>query len=387
MPLGSRVSRRVLLVIAGTMLLAGTAAAWRVLHTPRADYLTAPVRRGDLQVLVQATGKLEAVKSVSVGAQVSGQITALHVANGDRVEKGQLIAEIDDSNQINELRIAQAALQVFKAQRAAKVAALKKATLAYQRQQRLWRNDASSRKAYEEAEADLATVRAGIDELDAQIEQANIKVEKEKVNLSYTRVSAPVAGTVVAVIAREGQTVNAVQSAPIIVKLAQLDTMTVKTQISEADITRIAPNQPLFFTIFAEPDHPYHARLRAIEQAPESLNKEEETTRTDSRSNAAVYYNALFDVPNPDNRLRIDMTAQVSLIVHDVKNTLLIPAAALTHSEGKGRYRLQVLVKGRPVTREVSIGLNNFVDAQVLSGLQAGEQVVLAQDEPPGTGV
>lgn len=119
------------------------------------------------------------------------------------------------------------------------------------------REDASSRKAYEEAEADLAEVRAGIDELDAQIVQANIKVDKEKVNLSYTRVTAPVSGTVVAVIARAGQTVNAAQSAPIIVKLAQLDTMTVKTQISEADITRIAPDQRLFFTIFSEPDHRY----------------------------------------------------------------------------------------------------------------------------------
>ncbi|BAE74733.1 Macrolide export protein MacA [Sodalis glossinidius str. 'morsitans'] len=387
MSLGSRVPRRLLFIIAGTLLLAVTAVAWLMLRTPHANFLTAPVRRGDIQVLVQATGKLEAVKSVSVGAQVSGQITALHIANGDRVEKGQLIAEIDDSNQLNELRIAQAALRVFKAQRAAKVAALKKATLAYQRQQRLWRNDASSRKAYEEAETDLAMVRAGIDELDAQIVQANIKVDKEKVNLSYTRVTAPVAGTVVAVIAREGQTVNAVQSAPIIVKLAQLDTMTVKTQISEADITRIAPNQPLFFTIFAEPDHPYHARLRAIEQAPESLNREEDTTHTDSTSNAAVYYNALFDVPNPDHRLRINMTAQVSLIVDDVKDTLLIPAAALTHSEGKGRYTLQVLVKGKPVARQVKIGLNNFVDAQVLSGLQVGEQVILSQDEPLATGV
>ncbi|MGL9722246.1 efflux RND transporter periplasmic adaptor subunit [Sodalis sp. (in: enterobacteria)] len=191
-----------------------------LLRTPPADYFTAPVRRGDLQVLVQATGKLEASESVSVGAQVSGQITALHVANGDRVEKGQLIAEIDDSNQINELRIAQAALRVFEAQRAAKVASLKKAMLTYQRQQRLMRQDASSRKAYEEAETDLAEVRAGIDELDAQIVQANIKVDKEKVNLSYTRVTAPVSGTVVAVIARAGQTVNAAQSAPIIVKLA-----------------------------------------------------------------------------------------------------------------------------------------------------------------------
>ncbi|OZI13846.1 efflux transporter periplasmic adaptor subunit [Sodalis-like symbiont of Philaenus spumarius] len=387
MSLGSRVPRRLLFVIAGTLLLTVTALAWLMLRTSHANFLTAPVRRGDIQVLVQATGKLEAIKSISVGAQVSGQITTLHVVNGDRVEKGQLIAEIDDSNQNNELRIAQAALRVFKAQRTAKVAALKKATLAYQRQQLLWRNNASSRKAYEEADTDLTTVRAGIDELDARIVQANIKVDKEKVNLSYTRVTAPVAGTVVAVIAHEGQTVNAVQSAPIIVKLAQLDTMTVKTQISEADITRITPNQPLFFTIFAEPDHPYHARLRVIEQAPESLNRDEDTTRTDSTSNAAVYYNALFDVPNPDHRLRINMTAQVSLIVDDVKDTLLIPAAALIHSEGKGHYTLQVLVKGKPVERHVKIGLNNFVDAQVLSGLQAGEQVILSQDEPPATGV
>ncbi|WP_406705533.1 efflux RND transporter periplasmic adaptor subunit [Sodalis sp.] len=385
MPVWRKVPWPLRFLIAGTVLLAVTAAAWLLLRTPPADYFTAPVRRGDLQVLVQATGKLEASESVSVGAQVSGQITALHVANGDRVEKGQLIAEIDDSNQINELRIAQAALRVFKAQRAAKVASLKKAMLTYQRQQRLMREDASSRKAYEEAEADLAEVRAGIDELDAQIVQANIKVDKEKVNLSYTRVTAPVSGTVVAVIARAGQTVNAAQSAPIIVKLAQLDTMTVKTQISEADITRIAPDQRLFFTIFSEPDHRYYARLRAIEQAPESINKEDDTSHTDSASNAAVYYNALFDVPNPDHRLRINMTAQVSLILHEVKDTLLIPAAALTQADGKGSYTLRVAVKGKAVERKVRIGLNNFVDAQVLSGLQAGEQVILAQDEPPAT--
>ncbi|MGL9773480.1 MAG: biotin/lipoyl-binding protein [Sodalis sp. (in: enterobacteria)] len=116
-----------LFVIAGTVLMAVTALAWLILRTPHANFLTAPVHRGDIQVLVQATGKLEAVKSVSVGAQVSGQITALHVANGDRVEeKGQLIAEIDDSNQINELRIAQAALRVFEAQRAAKSSRVEK---------------------------------------------------------------------------------------------------------------------------------------------------------------------------------------------------------------------------------------------------------------------
>ncbi|QPR27420.1 efflux RND transporter periplasmic adaptor subunit [Edwardsiella hoshinae] len=355
------------------------------LHRPQTpEYVTAPVRKGDIENAVLATGRIDAIERVNVGAQVSGQVKSLNVKLGDRVTKGQLIAYIDDVPQRNELRNAEAALNVVNADLQAKKALLKQAELRFKRQRQLLSEDASSREDVESAEATLATARAELLSLNAKLIQAQIEVDKKKVDLSYTRVVAPMDGIVIAVVTQQGQTVNASQSAPTIIKLARLDVMTIKAQISEADITRISAGQKARFTIFSEPDKHYEATLRTIELAPESVMKDDSlagssSTSGSAPSNASVYYNALFDVPNSANHFRIGMTAQVTLLTSEANNTLLVPIQAVHHADGN-QQQVQVLTDdGKLENRAVKTGITNSVDIQILEGVTVGENVVLSQ--------
>ncbi|ANS42306.1 macrolide efflux RND transporter periplasmic adaptor subunit EtsA [Serratia inhibens] len=388
-------SRRLAFVAAGALLAVLLIALTNYLQRPpQTHYVTAPVRLGDIENAVLATGKMDAVERVNVGAQVSGQVKSLKVKLGDRVTQGQPIADIDDLPQRNDLRNAEAALNVAKADLQAKQALLKQAESRFKRQKRMLNDEASSLEDFETAEATLTTTRAELIALNARIVQAQIEVDKKKVDLSYTRILAPMDGIVIAVITQQGQTVNANQSAPTIVKLARLELMTIKAQISEADITRVSQGQKAYFTIFSEPEKRYEATLRTVELAPESVMKDDSLSGSSSASgsgtsNASVYYNALLDVPNPDNRLRIAMTAQVSLLLGEAKNTLLVPIQAVRKTEDK-KQQVQVLTdNGRLEMREVKTGITNNVDIQILSGLKAGETVVLMQESanPGGDGI
>ncbi|MBU3413152.1 efflux RND transporter periplasmic adaptor subunit [Escherichia coli] len=347
------------------------------------EYITAPVRKGDIENSVLATGRIDAIERVNVGAQVSGQLKSLKVKQGDHVTKGQLIAEIDDLPQCNDLRNAEAALNEVKAELQSKQALLKQAELRFKRQFRMLRENASSQEDFESTEAMLATTRAELLSLNAKLVQAQIEVDKKKLALEYTRVVAPMDGIVIAIVTQQGQTVNSNQSAPTIIKLARLDVMTIKAQISEADITRISVGQKARFSIFSEPDKQYSATLRAVELAPESVMKDDSLASNSSASgsgtsNASVYYNALFDVPNPENRLRIAMTAQVTLITDEAQNTLLVPIQAVHRSEGKKQQVLVLAADGRLEPRDVKTGITNSVDIQILEGLNVGENVVLS---------
>ncbi|WP_261247461.1 macrolide efflux RND transporter periplasmic adaptor subunit EtsA [Serratia ficaria] len=377
-------SRRLALIAAALLIIFVAALAFFLQRSPLPAYVTAPARLGDIENAVLATGRLDAIERVNVGAQVSGQVKSLKVKLGDRVAKGQPIADIDDLPQRNDLRTAEAALNLVKADLQAKRALLKRAESRFKRQRRMLDDEASSREDYESAEANLATARAELLSLNAKLVQAQIEVDKKKVDLSYTRVLAPMDGIVIAVVTQQGQTVNSSQSAPTIIKLARLDVMTIKAQISEADITRITAGQKAYFTIFSEPDRRYDATLRTIELAPESVMKDDSLAGSSSASgsgtsNASVYYNALLDVPNPENRLRIAMTAQVSLLLGEAKNALLVPIQAVHAGEGK-KQQVQVLTpNGQLETRTVKTGITDNVDIQILAGLKAGETVVLSQ--------
>lgn len=379
--------KRYALIAAILLLLVFGARAAFFSAPPPPTFAVAEVSRADLEDSVLASGTIDAIERVSVGAQATGQLKSLKVELGDRVKKGQLVAEIDDLTQLNELRNAQAALQTRRAERAAKVATLKQAELAFKRQRQMLAADASSREAYETAEATLAVTRAEIASLDAQIAQAEIQVDTAQVNLGYTRIVSPIDGMVVAVVTKEGQTVNSIQSAPTIIKVAQVDTMTIKAQISEADVTRVKPGLPVYFTILGEPDERYRATLRAVEPAPDSIQKEDAasslTTSSSTSTSAAVYYNGLFDVPNPDEKLRISMTAQVFIVLGEAKDAVVVPASALGKRGKDGRYEVRVVLDGNKTeTRQVRIGMNNNVQAQVLEGLEVGERVVSADSSP-----
>ncbi|MBL8267736.1 efflux RND transporter periplasmic adaptor subunit [Steroidobacter sp.] len=368
-------------VVAGVTVIAG--GIWASLRDePPPSFATAPAAIADIEATVLAAGILEASRMVSVGAQVSGQIKSLRVKLGDKVKAGDAIAEIDAITQENELRNAQAALASVKAQRSVQQASLKEASLAFERQRMMLAEEASSRADFESAEAVLQSTRAQIEALDAQIEQASARVDTALANLSYTKIRAPMDGTVVALVAKEGQTVNANQSAPTIVKLAKLDVMTVSAEISEADVIRVRPGQTVYFTILGDPLKRYYAKLRTVEPAPESIQSETTSSASSSASSTtkATYYNGLFEVPNPNSELRISMTAQVSVVLGEAKGALTIPSSALGERDSDGAHLVTVIGDdGTPSQRRVTIGIDNNVNAQVLEGVSEGEKVVVGE--------
>jgi len=371
------------LAMAGLLLV--LLLLWRVFFSgpARPALLTAEVTRGDLEQTVVATGTLEPKELVSVGAQVSGRLEKLNVELGQTVHKGDLIAQIDAQTQTNTLKTSRAALATIQAQRASSQAELAKAELEFKRQQMMVAGEATSHADFEAAEAALKAARAEIASYDAQIDQARVNVSTAQVNLDYTRISAPMDGVVVSIVTKQGQTVNAIQSAPTIVILAQLDVMTIKAEISEADVIKVKPGQPVYFTILGDPDHRYQAKLRQIEPAPESIvnvvnSSSSASATSSSTSSTAIYYNGLFEVPNEDGRLRALMTAQVTVVLASKHDVLQIPATALGEKTREGRYLVRVQdAEGRQQPRQVAIGLNNNVTAEVLDGLKAGEKVIV----------
>jgi macrolide-specific efflux system membrane fusion protein len=360
------------------IVLAGAGiAAWMAFAPLEAavEPQTTAVARGDIQQTVLASGALEASSVTSVGAEVSGRIDNVDVKLGDTVKKGDAIAEIDSLDQENAVKSAEASLANMKAQLRAKAADVTQAQLALDRANKLAPQKLVSDADLEAAQATLESAQSGVDSLTAQISQASLAVDSANLNLSRTKIIAPVSGTVVAVLVTEGQSVNAAQSAPTIVKLAELDTMIIKAQISEADVTRAKAGQGAYFTILGEPDNRIDAKLLSIEPAPDAIATDDSGI---SSTDSAVYYNGLFAVDNPDHKLRIAMTAQVTIVVNESKDVLSLPSALLGTPNRKGLYFVRVY---DPATRqstptEVKVGLNNNITAEILGGLKEGDLVV-----------
>ncbi|SDV47388.1 efflux RND transporter periplasmic adaptor subunit [Chitinasiproducens palmae] len=352
---------------------------------PAQQYLSAPVQRGDLERVVLATGTLQAYRQVDVGAQVSGQLKTLKVALGDTVRQGQWLAEIDPVIPRNALRQAQSNVARLLAERRATAARLTRAAAGLRRHRRLRDLDSTSGQEFDAARAERDVERANLAALDAQIGAARIEVESARASLGYTRIVAPIDGRVVAVVTQEGQTVIAQQQAPVILKLADLDTMTVKAQISEADVIRVRPGQTVYFTILGEPDTRHYARLRAIEPAPQNILEVQNPVGGSTRPSTAVFYNALFEVPNPDHRLRIAMTAQVGVLLGAARGVLTVPVGALgAPGVRDDRHPVRVLdAAGEVSTRWVRTGMDDGTRVEVRDGLREGERVVIDTPDDP----
>lgn len=347
---------------------------------PKPELVTAEARRGDIEEVVLATGVLEPLELVRVGAQASGRVERLAVEIGDVVQAGQLIAEIDSQTQQNSLPDRQAALVNIRATRAARAAGLVQAERNFERQREMLAADATPRTTYDAAVATLDSARSEVRALDAQITQARAALDSVRVELGYTRITAPIAGTVVAVVTDEGQTVNALQTAPTIVMIARLDTMTVRADISEADVIRVRPGLPVWFSILGAPQRRFTGTLRQVEPAPESIASENSAaSAATGASSGAIYYTGLIDVANTDGVLRPSMTAQVSIVLSAVKNAVLVPLTAVEGSPRAGGMASVRVVnaEGEAERRQVRVGIDNGSDIQILSGLRAGEIIVL----------
>lgn len=362
---------------------------WNRYEAPKGQLpATTAVTRGDIQETVLATGIVKPVHLVAVGAQASGRITNVAVTLGETVSQGDLIAEIDSGTQENALRTAQAALDNARAQLQEKQATLTLSEQKLERYTELFNKNTGTRADYESALAEVKVTTAQIAAIRAAIIEAEVAVDNAKVNLGYTRITAPSDGTVLAIVSQEGQTVNAAQSAPTIVVLGQLDRMTVRTEISEADITKVSPGMPVTFTVFGDPDTVYRSTLESIEPAPESVKNDSSFTAsssTSSSSSEAIYYNGVFTVPNEDGKLRTYMTAEVEIVLGTASNVLTIPSSVLTTPDGDGRYTVQVMDDvGNIKPVKIETGLDNRVRTEVKSGLSEGDRVVTGDDPANG---
>jgi macrolide-specific efflux system membrane fusion protein len=342
---------------------------WKKLNAPKPQYQTLIVRKGELSQSVLATGKLDALSKVDVGAQVSGQLKTLSVEIGDRVKKGQLLGVIDPEQAQNQIREVEATLMELNAQRQQAQAEMRLAKVTLGRQQALAKKMAVSRQELDSAATELAVKSAQLGTIDAQIKRNQASLDTAKTNLEYTRIVAPMAGEVTEITTRQGQTVIAAQQAPNILTLADMSTMLVKAQVSEADVIHLHPGLRAWFTVLGDPSTRYEGTLKDILPTPEKVND-------------AIFYNARFEVPNPKGILRLDMTAQVNIQLGGKQDILTIPLSALGDATGDRRYKVTVLRNGETHEREVVIGMRNDTQVEVVKGLAQGDEVVIGQRLP-----
>lgn len=365
----------------GIALLAVAALAagmwWWLKPKNEINYLTEPVVRTNIAQTVSATGEISAAQLVDVGAQASGQIKKLHVTLGQQVKKGDLIAEIDSTSQLNNLNTNKAKLDTYQAQLVSAEIALRSADKKYQREQALWKEDATSREALEDAQDAFAAAKASVAELKSSIRQTQIAINTAEADLGYTRITAPMDGTVVAIPVEEGQTVNANQTTPTIVQVADLSTMLNKMQIAEGDVNKVKAGMKLTFTTLSQPDNVREATLESIDPGLTTMSQGSYTTSTDT-TDSAIYYYARSLVPNEDNVLHIGMTTENTIIINQAEKVLAVPKLAVKQRGGKQYVRVLGENK-QPQEKEITTGLSDNMNTEVKSGLGEGENVIISE--------
>lgn len=376
-------NRRTWIIAATLAVLAGGGSWWAFADGDDAALITAPARVADLEKTVQAVGRVNPKELVAVGAQVSGQVKRLHVVLGQHVQAGDLIAEVDSQPQRIALRSAEAATNTLRAQHAASQARYSQALRTYDRQSQLVASRLVSQEGFEAARVARDAARAEAAALQAQIDQAVTQVETARINLGYTRIVSPSEGYIVAIVTKAGQTLNSMQTTPTIVMLTQMDTMTVRAEIAEADVELIAPGQPLWFSTLGPSGRRYESHLQQLEPAPSSIaDAASGNSGGSAQTPKAVYYAGLFDVANPGLMLKPSMTVKVTIQLARVADALQVPLTALGESDDKNGNGATVQVvdaKGRARERAVTTGLRTATAVQILSGLKAGESVVVGQ--------
>ena len=345
-------------------------------------YLTESVTRGNVEKTVVASGSVESVNEVDVGAQVSGKITKLYVKLGQEIKKGEMIADIDSTTQINTLNTKKAALVSYQAQLKAKRTAYDVALSSYNRLSKLYTQKATSLDSLNTAKSTLDNAKAEMEAIEANIKQAEIEVNTAETNVGYTKITAPMDGTVISVPVSEGQTVNANQTTPTIVTIADLSKMKIKPEISEGDITKVKAGQEVSFTILSDSQTVYHSVIDSVDPANTTTSDSSSTSSSISSSSSsttsAIYYYANVLIDNPDRTLRIGMTTENNIKIANAKDVLLVSNMAIQKRDGKSVVNI-LNDKNQPEQREVETGVQNDFQTEIKSGLNEGEKVIVSQ--------
>ncbi len=302
------------------VVLAGGAAYYKyagAAKAPEIEFKTAAIEKRRIVGRITASGTLQAVVTVQVGAQVSGRIQALHADFNSVVKKGELIAVLEP--QLFQAAVAQASAN-HRAARASVAQARAKALDAdrqYKRVKELQAEGLASQIDVDTAQTTAAVAEAQVDSAKASVDQAAAQLNQAQVNLSYTKILSPIDGVVISRSVDVGQTVAASLSAPVIFTIAEdLRKMQVNTSISEGDVGRLEPAMNSYFTVDAFPGQRFTGTIHEIRNAAQTVQN-------------VVTYNALIDVANDDLKLRPGMTANTTIIYAQRDDVIAVPNQAL----------------------------------------------------------
>ena len=355
------------------MLVAAAVATPKLLGGKKStDTATAEVTLGDIEKTANAVGSLKPKEYVDVGTQVSGQLQKVYVEVGQRIKKGTLIAEIDSSRYESTVLNDRAILENLQAQANQQQAELELAQQQLNRNLKMMAQEAVSQDTVDQLAAALKVAQAKVASTRAQIKGAEANLKGDLANLSYTRIYSPIDGTVASQTTLQGQTVNSSQSAPTIVQVANLDVMTVWAQVAEADVNKVKLGMPVYFSTLGMADRKWTGTVRQIQPTP-------------TIENDVVLYNVLIDAANVDGLLMPDMTVQVFFVLGEAKGVPMASLAALEPKKQGGRnaYTATVVTDDGQEKRDVKVGLVTRTEAQILSGLQVGERLLLTATAAP----
>jgi HlyD family secretion protein len=374
-------------VVALVILTAVGASIARSLRVVPVTWTTAPATRGALVLTVAATGTVEPVDTVDIGADLSGRVDRVYVDVNDEVERGALLASLQTDVLDLAVEQARAALAAAVAARGQAEVVHDDAVVGLSRARTLRRSGTITDAELESAASSERRARSALAVVDANIATARAALSLAQANRRKAEIRAPIAGVILTRAVEPGQVViSALQAAVLFRLAADLSRLQVRADIDEADVGRVAAGQPATFFVGAAPDVVFSARVRTLAKAPRPLVP-------------VVTYEALLDVDKPDPMLRPGMTATVHVETGRLDEAILVPAAALrfvpsterpdqpttrgpprttTPTQARTPPRVWVLRGVQPVAREVVVVANDGEQAAV-QGVEAGEPIVLAE--------
>lgn len=349
------------------------------------DGQTVAVTRRDIAEVVRAVGTVHPHRQVDVGAQVTAQVRQIHVRLGQRVKKADLLVSLDPDLAQSDVQQAQAIAARARAQLDSFRIDLAQWRREHERIRLQVAADAASVAEEEAARTQVDKTSAAIAGEEATLAQLNAELDKKRLQLSFTKIAAPVDGEVVSIAVQEGQTVNATQLSPVLLTLASLDRVTVKVGIAESDIGKIREGQSVTLRTLGDARTPYEAKVGTVQPVGEK-----------DKVSGAVTYGALIEVDNSRRRLLVGMSVQVDIHTARVSKALSIPVTAIGGQEPDGRYWVHAQTPPTTATtatgpgharekRIVETGISDGQFVEVTQGLAEGESIQTVGAGPSST--
>lgn len=341
------------------------------------NYVTEPLTKRTITQIVEASGTINPVQTVSIGSQVSGQISAIYVDYNSKVKKGQLLAEIDTSLFEAQVNQAKATIDNARANLAKIQATTANDKLTLTRYRNLYKKGFIAKSELDLAESTYSADLAQVKSAQAQINQALASYSTAASNLRYTKITSPVDGVVISRAVDVGQTVAASFQTPELFSVAQdLTQMQIEASVSEADIGKVKKEQDVEYTLDGYPDETFKGKVSQVRISPTTVSN-------------VVTYSVIIDVENDEMKLIPGMTANVSIITSKKENILCAKSTALKftpNTDGKGekfdKQGIWLLADGEPKRVEIVTGVNDDTYTEIISNnLKDGDMVILSIEE------